>query len=229
MKLRQAFLTLLIAASCATAPQVPKNEYGLEVVTDVATYRRSVAADASMKLIDVQQAIPGIRIDVRYATDKNFMKRVLYPVAKVYLRAPAATALAAAQRELARDGLGLKVFDGYRPYQITRAMWELVRNPDYVADPAQGSRHNRGAAVDLTIVSLATGEELSMPTAYDDLTERAHHDFNDVPEDVTRNRETLRNVMARHGFEALPSEWWHYDFTGWRKFPLMDLGLADDL
>jgi zinc D-Ala-D-Ala dipeptidase len=225
MRLRRLVVTLVLAAACATAPQIPKNRYGLEVVPDVATYQRLVAADPSMKLVDVAREIHDIRIDVRYATADNFMKQVLYPVATVYLRRPAADALRDVQRELEKEGLGLKVFDGYRPYRVTEAMWEPIRNPDYVADPAKGSRHNRGAAVDLTLVELATGEELVMPTPYDDFTEKAHHDFTALPDEAKKNREKLRNVMVRHGFEPLPSEWWHYDFSGWRRFPLMDVPL----
>ena len=225
MRFRSILFTLLLAAACVSAPQIPKNRYGLEVVPDVGTYRRLASRDASMQLVDLQQAVPSIRIDVRYATPDNFMKRVLYPVAKVYLRRPAADALREVQRELASEGLGLKVFDGYRPYRVTEAMWQPIRNPDYVADPSKGSRHNRGAAVDLTLVSLATGDELLMPTPYDDFTEKAHHDYDALPDEAKKNREKLRNVMVRHGFEPLPSEWWHYDFSGWRRFPLMDVPL----
>jgi D-alanyl-D-alanine dipeptidase len=229
MRFRNVLVLAAILASCATAPSIPKNRYGLEVVPDVETYRRMAKADSRMAMVELPAAIPGLRVDVRYATADNFMKKPLYPVAKVMLRAPAARALSEVQRELAAKGLGLKVFDGYRPYRVTEAMWEPIKNPDYVADPSKGSRHNRGAAVDLTIVDLATGEELAMPTPYDDFTPRARQDFMDLPENLKVNRELLREVMVRHGFEALPSEWWHFDFAGWRSFPLMDIPLDADL
>jgi D-alanyl-D-alanine dipeptidase len=106
-------------------------------------------------------------------------------------------------------------------------MWEPIRNPDYVADPAKGSRHNRGCAVDVTLVSLATGEELPMPTPYDDFTPRAHHEFADLPPEAIANRLLLRETMERHGFVALESEWWHYDFRGWEKYELMDVGFKE--
>jgi D-alanyl-D-alanine dipeptidase len=128
-------------------------------------------------------------------------------------------------RELEGRGLAIKVFDGYRPYRVTKAMWEPIKNPDFVADPAKGSRHNRGAAVDLTLIDRGTGAELPMPTPYDDFTSRARHDFNDLPADVLANRALLREVMVKHGFEPLPSEWWHYDFKGWERFELMDVPL----
>jgi D-alanyl-D-alanine dipeptidase len=173
----------------------------------------------------VDLATTGVAEDLRYATTNNFMHERLYPVAKAYLRAPVAAALADAERELAAEGLGLKVWDAYRPYSVTVKMWEPIKNPDYVADPKKGSRHNRGAAVDLTLIDLKTGKELAMPTGFDDFTPRARNDFNALPAEVLANRAKLRDVMTRHGFEPLPSEWWHYDFKGWERFELLDVPL----
>ena len=102
-------------------------------------------------------------------------------------------------------------------------MWEPIKNPDYVADPAHGSRHNRGAAVDVTLYFLNSGDHLTMPTFYDDFSKRAHHDYEPLPPTVERRRAQLLAVMTKHGFEPLPSEWWHYDFKGWQKFELLDL------
>ncbi len=217
MKRLRFLAVMLLAAACATL-----NPYGLTVL-DRAGYLQSAAADPGKELVDL--AAIGIPLDIRYATPNNFMKQTLYPVAKAYLRAPAAEALANVQRDLATRGLGLKVFDAYRPYRVTVAMWEPIKNPDYVADPAKGSRHNRGAAVDLTLIDLKTGAELPMPTPYDDFTPRAAHAFTDLPADVLQNRALLREVMVKHGFEPLPSEWWHYDFGGWERFELMDVPL----
>lgn len=226
MRTAARFVTVLLLAACATAPiAIPPNRYGLQVVPDLATYERIARADSEKRLVDLQSL--GIPLDIRYATTNNFMKQTLYPVAKAYLRAPAARALAEVQRELATRGLGLKVFDAYRPYSVTEAMWEPIKNPDFVADPAKGSRHNRGAAVDLTIVDLKTGAEVAMPTPYDDFTERAAHAFNDLPADALANRALLRDVMTKQGFEPLPSEWWHYDFGGWQRFELMNVGMTE--
>jgi D-alanyl-D-alanine dipeptidase len=226
MKRAINFALLLVAAACATAPSIPPNRYGLRVVPDYQTYAQLAALDPEKRLADVS-AIPGIRIDVRYATTNNFMHQQLYPIAKTFLRAPAARALADVQTELAKEGLGLKVFDGYRPYLITERMWEPIKNPDFVADPAKGSRHNRGAAVDLTLVDLATGKELDMPTPYDDFTDRARADYANLPPNVLANRAKLRDVMVRHGFDPLPSEWWHFDFRGWERFELMNVPLEE--
>jgi zinc D-Ala-D-Ala dipeptidase len=220
-------LFFAIALACASAPVIAPNQYGLRVVPDYATYQRLVRLDPARRLVDVERVVPGVRIDVRYATANNFMHHPLYQVARVFLRAPAAQALADVQLELAPQGLGLKVFDGYRPYRITEAIWEPIRNPDFVADPAKGSRHNRGAAVDLTLVDLRSGDEIAMPTPYDDFTPRARQDFNDLPPDVIANRAKLREAMVKHGFDPLPSEWWHFDYHGWARFELMDVPLED--
>jgi D-alanyl-D-alanine dipeptidase len=106
-------------------------------------------------------------------------------------------------------------------------MWEPIKNPDYVADPKKGSRHNRGAAVDLTLIDLKTGAELPMPTPYDDFTPRAAHAFDELPPDVLANRALLRGLMEKHGFDPLPSEWWHFDFRGWERFDLLDVAFAE--
>lgn len=225
MKRAINFVFLAFALACASVPAIPPNQYGLAVVPDRATYDRLVRVDPDKQLIDLSSL--GIPLDVRYATENNFMKKQLYPVAKAYLRAPAARALVEVQRELAQRGIGIKVFDAYRPYRVTQAMWEPIKNPDYVADPAKGSRHNRGAAVDLTLIDLETGKEASMPTPYDDFTPRAAHAFEGLPAEVLTNRALLREVMTKHGFVAFESEWWHYDFNGWEKFELMDVGLDE--
>jgi len=207
-RLRFVTALLFVVLACAHGPHVV----------------RTIPAGEE-RLVDL--AGLGIPLDIRYATPNNFMKQTLYPVAKAYLRAPAAEALVNVQRDLAARGLGIKVFDAYRPYRVTVAMWEPIKNPDYVADPAKGSRHNRGAAVDLTLIDLKTGAELPMPTGYDDFTSRAAHASEDLPADARANRELLREVMTKHGFEPLPSEWWHYDFRGWERFELLDVGLDE--
>lgn len=210
-------------APVSTAPLVALTEppADLHVVRDLATYKRQVAADPDKELIDLSTI--GIRTDIRYATDNNFMKRPLYPVAKAFLRKPVAQALKEIQDELEPIGLTIEVFDGYRPWSVTNAMWNQIHNPDYVADPSKGSRHNRGAAVDLTIVYLAPGWIFRMPSGYDDFSERAHHGYTRSTKKSQENREMLRQVMMRHGFEPFETEWWHYDFKGWEKFELMDL------
>ena len=186
-----------------------------------------VAALASCRrdhygLIDMHQRNPRIVVEMRYAGTNNFTHTVLYDRAECWLNAVAAARLDAVQKELEAQGLGLKVWDCYRPLSVQRKFWALVPDERYVANPSKGSRHNRGAAVDLTLVR-ADGTELAMPTPHDDFTQRAHRDFMDLPPEVLANRARLEKVMVRHGFVPFPTEWWHFDSEGWESFPVLDI------
>lgn len=175
------------------------------------------------EFVELERFIPGIVLDIRYATTNNFTGQRLYPSARSFLRKPVAEKLRAAQAEFAALGYGLKIFDGFRPLSVQKKMWEVFPHPGYVADPKKGSRHNRGAAVDVTLVRLADGADLLMPTGYDDFTEKAHRSFNNLPEEMIRNRELLERVMLKHGFIGLPTEWWHFDDKDWERYPILDL------
>ncbi len=176
--------------------------------------------------VDVAQFSPHIKLDICYATDNNFLHRAVYPQARCFLRYETALALNEVQKELESIGLGLKIFDGYRPLSVQKMMWKIMPDARYVANPAKGSRHNRGAAVDVTLVD-STGKELDMPTPFDDFTERAHHDYNKLPPKVRLNRWILKTVMEKHGFKPIRTEWWHYDLTGWKKFPVEDISFDE--
>ena len=184
----------------------------------------AAAPPAPAQLVDAAALVPGLRLDIRYATPDNFTGRTLYPVARCLLRPAVAEQLAQAQAAAAREGLGLEVFDCYRPLSIQRQLWALVPDERYVADPAKGSRHNRGAAVDLTLVDAA-GAELPMPTGFDDFTERAHRDYDDLPAAAIANRARLERLMTAAGFTGLPTEWWHFDADGWQQYGILDLPL----
>jgi zinc D-Ala-D-Ala dipeptidase len=173
-------------------------------------------------LVDVKRMIPDIVLDIRYATTNNFTGQKLYPVARCCLRREAAVNLKAVQEELRGMGLGLKVFDGYRPLSVQKKMWAIYPEPDYVADPAKGSRHNRGAAVDLTLVR-SDGTELPMPTPFDDFTEKAHRNYLDLPADVIKNRDLLEQVMQKHHFRGLSTEWWHFDLNHAKQYEILDV------
>lgn len=173
---------------------------------------------------DIRDIEPTIRVDVRYATPENFTGKVLYPVNRCLLRRPVAERLAGVQRALRERGLGLKVWDCYRPLSIQRKLWALVPDPRYVADPAKGSRHNRGAAVDLTLVD-GSGAELEMPTGYDDFSERSHRGHAGASPRAAANSALLESALARAGFAGLATEWWHFDADGWREYPLEDVPL----
>jgi zinc D-Ala-D-Ala dipeptidase len=175
-------------------------------------------------LVDIQTVSSAIKLDMRYATTNNFMKRKLYPVSRCILRSVVAKQLAKAQLELESQGLGLKVYDCYRPLSVQRQMWEVVSDERYVANPAKGSRHNRASAVDLTLVDR-NGRELKMPTEFDDFTAKAHRDDLTASPLARQHSQLLETVMVKHGFIPLPTEWWHFDAIGWQNFPVMDVAL----
>lgn len=170
--------------------------------------------------------IPGIQCDIRYATTNNFMGFKIYPQAACYLRKEVASALRKAQEELSQIGLGLKVFDGYRPLPVQQAMWDAIQDERYVSNPkVNKGRHTRGTAVDLTLVD-ANGQELEMPTPFDVFSEKAHSDNPQASETAKKNRALLKEVMARHHFKQISTEWWHFDFEGWNddvRFPPLDV------
>jgi D-alanyl-D-alanine dipeptidase len=172
-------------------------------------------------LIDVHRVNPRIRFDIRYATADNFMKEPLYPEARCLLRPEVAGALSRVQEALEKRGMGLKVFDGYRPLSVQKKMWARFPVEGYVANPAKGSNHNRGAAVDLTLVD-AGGRELPMPTPYDEFSERAHRDYAKASPEETANRATLQAAMEAEGFKGLSTEWWHFDYKDAKTLPVLD-------
>jgi D-alanyl-D-alanine dipeptidase len=131
------------------------------------------------------------------------------------------------QNELNKSGIGLKIFDGYRPYSVTVKFYELASDKSFVANPKDGSRHNRGCAIDLTLINLKTGKELEMPTPYDSFAPEAAANFDKLSEQVLKNRALLINTMEKNGFKVLSNEWWHFDFNGWKNFELMDIPFED--
>ncbi len=188
-------------------------------------YKAQVKADPAKKMTELKTAVPGIVYDLRYATTNNFMKRLMYPAGTntTFLRKPAAEALKKVQEELAQSGYGLKVFDAYRPYAVTVKFWELVKDERYVAHPSRGSGHNRGVAIDLTIISKQTGKELNMGTGFDNFSDTAHQSFTRLPADVLQNRNLLKTTMEKHGFIPYADEWWHYSWPGSAKFAILDI------
>ena len=179
------------------------------------------AALAFCTLVDATTIVPRLQLDVRYATSANFTHRRLYAHARCLLHDAVARRLAEVQRELAARGLGLVAYDCYRPLSVQKRMWALVPDERYVSDPAKGSRHNRGAAVDVGLVD-ARGRALPMPSAYDEFSARAHRDFSGGSDEARANRALLEAAMQRHGFSGLPTEWWHFDAVDWQAYPISD-------
>ncbi|MEW6322721.1 MAG: M15 family metallopeptidase [Acidobacteriota bacterium] len=176
-------------------------------------------------LVELVMLDASIKLDIRYATADNFIGRPVYPEARAFLQRPAAEALVAAHRDLAAHGYGLLIHDGYRPWSITKLFWEMTP-PDlreFVADPASGSKHNRGCAVDLTMYDLATGQAVTMPSGYDEMTRRAYPDYRGGAPDARGRRDLLRHVMERHGFTVEPNEWWHFNYRDWQTYPIADV------
>jgi D-alanyl-D-alanine dipeptidase len=175
-----------------------------------------------VRLVNLKEVDDSWVIESPYATADNMAKAVLYPKNELYLEASAAERLGRVQKKLQQQHLRLKIYDAYRPLSVQKKLWQVLPDPTYVADPAKGSRHNRGSAVDVTLVDQQ-GKELPMPTEFDEFSEKAHHDYSDLPVEVLRNRQLLKEAMVAEGFEPLDSEWWHYDAPGWRRFPVLDI------
>jgi D-alanyl-D-alanine dipeptidase len=217
-------LAILMASCNQYHKSLPNNEYGLPIVRTKSNYSLTLKEDKDKRMVPLSAYVNPLITDWKYATDSNFTKQTLYQNPDAYMRLEAALALQKINEELKHKGLGLKIFDAYRPFSVTKKMWEVVPDENYAANPAKGSGHNRGAAVDLTLYDLSTGKELAMPTPFDDFTVKAHHDYMQLDSTVLANRQTLKDVMVKHGFLPLPTEWWHYYLPkAAERFELMDI------
>lgn len=175
------------------------------------------------QLVDVRSLIPQIQVELKYATPDNFTGQVVYNFQQCLLLKETVLRLRDIQEELESMGLGLKIWDGFRPISAQWKFWELVPDPRYVADPREGGRHTRGTTVDLTLVTKE-GKELPMPSVFDDFSEKAHQDYMGATQEEIANRELLRTVMEKHGFVGVSEEWWHFDLIGWENYPpLLDV------
>lgn len=181
------------------------------------------------ELVELAGLDPGIKLDIRYATDRNFVRRPVYAEARAFLQRPAAVALVHAHRALREKGYGVLVFDGYRPWAVTKLFWDLTppERRAFVADPRKGSKHNRGCAVDLSLYDLATGREVEMPSAYDEMSPRAHPRYAGGTPEQRARRDLLRAAMEREGFTVEPNEWWHFNHRDWREYPILDVPFAE--
>ena len=177
------------------------------------------------ELVEVIKLDPTIKLDIRYATKNNFLGHPVYKKAKAYLQEPVAEALVRVNKDLKKDSYGLIVFDGYRPWSVTKLFWDEIESNKrkFVADPKIGSIHNRGCAVDLTLYDLKTEKEIKMPSAYDEFSERAYPAYSGGTKEEKEKRDFLIKAMKKHGFTVHPNEWWHYDFKDCNLYPILDL------
>jgi D-alanyl-D-alanine dipeptidase len=207
-----AFCIILFSTSISAQWTVPKEKNKREA-----------------KLLELVKLDKTIKLDIRYARSDNFVGKPVYTEARAFLQKPAAKAVLKVHKKLKKQGLGLVIFDGYRPWSVTKLFWEVVQPEQrkFVANPAKGSKHNRGCAVDLSIYNLRTGDFLPMPSDYDEFTERASPDYTGGTEEETGNRELLRKLMEAEGFIVNPNEWWHFDYKDWEKYAIYDIAFSE--
>lgn len=180
-------------------------------------------------LVELVKLDPTIKLDIRYAGTNNFLGKPVYKEARAFLQRPAAESLLKAHRDLKQHGYGLMIHDGYRPWTITKLFWDMTSGTqrEFVADPASGSKHNRGCAVDLTMYDLKTGRAVEMPSGYDEMTPRAYPDYQGGTPDATARRDLLRKAMESHDFTVEPNEWWHFNYKDWKEYPLLDIAFSE--
>jgi len=222
MKLKWLYAFILFIPLATQA----QYKYGLTPVT-LDKYISDKTSKPQNELINLEKFIPGIKLDIRYATTNNFTKEKIYNLSRAYARKPVAESLKKAQKEFKKLGYGIKIFDAYRPYAATVKFYEVYHDTTYVASPYRGSRHNRGCAIDMTIFDLKTGEDIPMPTEYDSFRKEAWPSTPVKDPVIKKNRDLIISVMQKHGFKVNGSEWWHFDFIGWQKFEVMDISFEE--
>jgi D-alanyl-D-alanine dipeptidase len=219
---------ILTMLGCSIRPStVPKSKYTTFIPEKSRQYLQKDVLIDSLHMINLNKFIPNLNIEIRYAGNHNFMHTNMYPAHfnTVYVRKPVAIALKKIQQILNTKGLSLKVWDAYRPYAVTVAFWNKIHDVRYVANPAQGSGHNRGIAVDVTLVYLQSGMPLDMGTDFDNFTDSAHTSYQQFSEEILSNRKQLKEIMTAYGFQTLSTEWWHYSWPNATAFPVLDIPL----
>jgi D-alanyl-D-alanine dipeptidase len=180
-------------------------------------------------LVELVKLDPTIKLDIRYATNNNLVGRPVYTEARAFLQRPAAEAVVKANAALKQLGYGLLIFDGYRPWSVTKIFWDITstENKKFVADPKKGSRHNRGCAVDLSLYDVKTGKEIEMTGVYDEMSERSYPDYKGGTVQQRKMRDLLRAKMEEQGFTVYPYEWWHFDFNDWQSYGITNVPFAE--
>ncbi len=207
-------LTAVLFLSLSSCKEVPPHETGNFKEPD---------------LVELTKLDTTFHLDIRYATSNNFLGRPVYEEARAFLQRPAAEALLKVNNELKPYGYALVIFDGYRPWSVTKTFWDMTPEDkkEFVADPKVGSRHNRGCAVDLSLYEIASGKEVEMPSEYDEMSQRSYADYNGGTEKQRNLRDLLRNKMEDNGFKVLDVEWWHFDYKDWKSYRIENIPFND--
>jgi len=200
-------LCLVLLTNCATKPPHEKGNFKQSDLVEL------IKLDSTFKL------------DIRYATNNNLVGRPVYNEARAFLQRPAADALVKVNKEFKQLGYRLLIFDGYRPWSVTKLFWDITPkdSKQFVADPKKGSRHNRGCAVDLSLYNMATGKEVQMPGVYDEQTERSYPNYKGGTDEQRKMRDLLKSKMEAHGFTVYEYEWWHFDYHDWRSYKIQNI------
>lgn len=198
------------------------------VVSVDINYKEKVKLLKAEDFIDVREYLPDVEIELRYATENNILGKKLYENDNVYLRKGTADKLEAANYELKKLGYKIKIWDAYRPTTVQRQLWNNVRDGRYIANPKEGSIHNRGAAVDITLIDK-TGKEILMPTDFDYFSVKADRNYKDVDSERANNARLLEEIMKKYGFSSIYTEWWHFDDKDWKKYNIVDRVIATNV
>ncbi len=214
------FLLFFIISSCSSQQKKAGGIYNYHFNKKISPQKAHLPNISWEKKdwVELKKIAPSIVYDIKYAGKENFVHQKIYPCAKCFLRPEVAKALAQVQKELQKNGYGLIVFDCYRPLTIQQKLWQIKPDPNYVADPTKGSMHNRGLAVDISIIDQ-DGKELDMGTPFDAFTIKAHSDYQKLPEKTLHNRKMLYEIMHKYGMEPIRTEWWHFSYRK-KKYPL---------
>ena len=199
------------------------------VAQQVGTPPKIKGATREADLVELIKLDNTVKLDIRYARKDNFVGKQVYPEARAFLQRDAAEGVLRVHRRLKEQGLGIVIFDGYRPWSITKLFWEVTPEDKrkFVANPATGSRHNRGCAVDLSMYDLKTGELVPMPSDYDEFTERASPNYKGGTPAQRKNRDLLRRLMEAEGFTVNDNEWWHFDYKDWKEYQIYDIAFSE--
>lgn len=235
--MRKYFLTIfllivsiVLVNSCQSVQKVTQEkDVREETKQEIPAKSPKTKLKGDADLIELNKLDDTIKLDIRYAREDNFVGRPVYAEARAFLQRDAAEALLRVHQKLKDKNLGLVIYDGYRPWTITKLFWDVVpkHQRKFVADPEKGSKHNRGCAVDLNLYNLATSEQLPMPSGFDEFNDKAASAYEGGSENETANRDLLITMMESEGFTVNPKEWWHFDYKTWEDYKIYDIAFSE--